>query len=76
MYWKGDEDDEEKLLRHIVNEMDEASLDPSRVVSSSNSVPSSNKSGDNPPLAKSRTQYETIVDSFLCTMVQQDPIRV
>ena len=74
MYWKGDEDDEEKLMRHIVNEMDEASLDPNRVVSSSNPVPSSNKSGDNPPHAKARTQYETIVDSFLCTMDQEDPI--
>ena len=35
---------------------------------------SSNKPGDNPPHAKAKTQYETITDSFLCTMDQDDPI--
>lgn len=74
MYWKDDGEDEEELKTHIVDEMDKASLDPNRVVSSSNPVPSSNKSGDNPPHAKAKTQYETITDSFLCTMDQDDPI--
>lgn len=74
MYWKDDGDDEEKLKKHIVDEMDKASRDPNRVVSSSITVPSSNNPGDNPPHAKAKTQYETITDSFLCTMDQDDPI--
>lgn len=74
MYWKKEGEEKEKLKKHIVEEIDQASLDPNRVVSSSNPVPSSNKSGDNPPHAKAKTQYETITDSFLCTMDQDDPI--
>ena len=74
MYWKDTGDEEEELKEHIVDEMDEASLNPNRVVSSSNPVPSSNEPGDNPPHAKAKTQYETITDSFLCTMDQDTPI--
>ena len=62
------------MKKHIVEEMDSASVEPNRVVSSSNPVPSSNKPGDNPPHAKAKTQYETITDSFLCTMDQDEPI--
>lgn len=74
MYWQEEDDEKEVLKKHIVEEMDEASLEPNRVISSSNPVPSSNKSGDNPPHAKAKTQYETITDSFLCTMDQDKPI--
>ena len=74
MYWKEEGDDEEKLKKHIVEEMDDASLEPNRVISSSNTVPSSNKPGDNPPHAKAKSQYESITDSFLCTMDQDEPI--
>lgn len=74
MYWKDEGEDEEMLKKHIVDEMDEASLDPNRVVSSSNPVPSSNNPGDNPPHARAKTQYETTSDSFLCTMDQDEPI--
>ena len=74
MYWKEEGEDKENLKKHIVEEMDEASLEPNRVVSSSNPVPSSNKAGDNPPHAKAKTQYETITESFLCTMDQDEPI--
>ena len=74
MYWKDEGEEEEKLKKHIVDEMDGTSLEPNRVVSSSNPVPSSNKPGDNPPHVKSKTQYETITDSFLCTMDQDDPV--
>ena len=73
MYWQDDGDDEEKLKKDIVDLMDNSSLAPNRVVSSSNPAPSTNKRGDNPPHAKAKTQYETITDSFLCTM-DQDPI--
>ncbi len=54
--------------------MDAASKSPNRIVSSSNTVPSSNRSGDNPPHAKAKTQYESITTSFLCTMDNDDPI--
>ena len=74
MYWKEEGDNEEKLKKHIVEEMDKASLKPNRVISSSNTVPSSNQAGDNPPHAKARTQYESITESFLCTMDQDEPI--
>ena len=74
MYWKDEGDNEEKLKKHIVDEMEEVSLEPNRVVSSSNPVPSSNKHGDNPPHAKAKTQYETITESFLCTMDQGEPV--
>lgn len=74
MYWKDEGDDEEKLKKHIVEDMGDAALEPNRVVSSSNTVPSTNEPGDNPPHAKAKTQYETITESFLCTMDQDEPI--
>lgn len=74
MYWKDEEGDEEELKEDIVEEMDKASLEPNRVISSSTSVPASNKPGDNPPHAKAKSQYESITDSFLCTMDQNEPI--
>ncbi len=74
MHWQDEGDDDEKLKQDIVDFMDDASLNPNRIVSSSNPVPASNKSGDNPPHAKAKTQYETITDSFLCTMDQEEPI--
>ena len=74
MYWKDDGDDEEELQEHIVQEMDDASEEPNRVVSSSNPVPSSNKPGDDPPHAKAKEQYETLTESFLCTMEQDEPV--
>ncbi len=74
MYWRDEGDDEEKLKKHIIDEMDAASKNPNRIVSSSNTVPSSNRSGDNPPHAKAKTQYESITTSFLCTMDNDDPI--
>ena len=74
MYWKDEGEDDEKLKKQIVEKMDEASVEPNRVVSSSNPVPSSNKAGDNPPHAKAKMQYETITESFLCTMDQHEPI--
>ena len=74
MYWKDDGDSEEKLKKHIIDEMDKFSLEPNRVVSSSNPVPSTNKLGDNPPHSKAKAQYEMITESFLCTADQDEPI--
>lgn len=74
MYWKDENEDKESLKEHIVEAFDDASLSPNRVVSSSVKVPESNKSGDNPPHAKAKEQYETITESFVCTMEQDSPI--
>ncbi len=74
MYWKDEGDEEAVLKEHIVNEMEEASEEANRIVSSSNQVPSSNKQGDNPPHAKAKEQYETITESFLCTADNDDPV--
>ena len=76
MYWKDEGEDQEKLKKDIVDAMGDASQTPNRVVSSSKTVPSSNKKGDDPPHAKAKKQYETITDSFLCTMDQEEPIVV
>lgn len=74
MYWKDEDDQEENLKKHIVDEMDAASESQNRIVSSSHTVPASNESGDNPPHAKAKTQYESITTSFLCTMDNDEPI--
>ncbi|MDE0093256.1 MAG: hypothetical protein OXO49_01980 [Gammaproteobacteria bacterium] len=76
MYWKDDDEEQETLKEHIVDAMEEASRSPNCVVSSSNKVPESNNKGDDPPHAKAKEQYETITESFLCTMDQDFPIVV
>ncbi len=68
MYWKEEGDEEEKLQQKLLDDLEDSSRSSNRVVSSSNPVPSSNKSGDNPPHAKAKKRYETITSRFLCTM--------
>ncbi len=68
MYWQEEGDDDERLKQDILDKMDAASQTPNRVISSSNPVPSSNQSGDNPPHAKAKNRYETLTDTFTCTM--------
>jgi hypothetical protein len=75
MYWTNEDGDEE-LKRDILESLEGASRGTSYVVSSSEPVPSSNKSGDNPPHAKAKRRYEEITDQFLCTQqhpTEQDP---
>ncbi len=68
MYWKDEGDDEETLKSEMVRDIGNAALSPGYVVSSSEPVPSSNKSGDNPPHAKAKKQYLRIVpNEFICT---------
>jgi len=74
MYWQSEDDDEQKLKRHILNDIDAASESHNRVVSSSHPVPTSNKMGDNPPHAKARNRYEEITTSFICTMDGDNPV--
>ena len=74
MFFQDEDDKEEKLKQDILDSMENAAIEPNRIISSSNPVPASNKAGDNPPHVKAKTQYETITDSFLCTMDQDEPI--
>ena len=73
MYWKNEEEEEETLKQDMVRDFANAALSPGYVVSSSEPVPKSNSSGDNPPHAKAKTQYETVVpDKFICTHEHPD----
>ena len=68
MYWKDEGQEEETLKSDIVRDLGDSALSPGYVVSSSEPVPTHNTSGDNPPHAKAKTQYESIVpDKFICT---------
>lgn len=68
MYFQDEGDDDEALKQDIVDAMTDAAGETGWVVSSSVQVPATNKSGDNPPHAKAKAQYEAIApDGFLCT---------
>ena len=73
MYWKDEDEDEETLKEALVADLGNRALDPGFVVSSSEPVPETNESGENPPHAKAKEQYELIVpDEFLCTHEHKD----
>ncbi len=68
MYWRDEDGDEDILRSHIVSEIANVACDPGYVVSSSEPVPARNNPGDNPPHAKAKSLYESIVpNAFLCT---------
>lgn len=68
MYFQEQGDDEAVLKQDIIDAMTDAAGETGWVVSSSVKVPASNESGDNPPHAKAKAQYEAIApDGFLCT---------
>ena len=68
MYWQDEGEDKESLKQDILDDMEKAANDPGYIVASSEPVPKSNKSGDNPPHAKAKSRYEEIApDGFLCT---------
>ena len=68
MYWQDEGEDKESLKQDILDDMEKAADDPGYIVASSEPVPNSNKSGDNPPHAKAKNRYEEIApDGFLCT---------
>ena len=68
MYWQDEGEDKESLKQGILDDMEKAADDPGYIVASSEPVPKSNKSGDNPPHAKAKRRYEEIApDGFLCT---------
>ncbi len=68
MYWQAEGEKEESLKKDILDSIEGAALLPGYIVASSDPIPSSNKSGDNPPHAKAKARYEEIApDKFLCT---------
>ncbi len=68
MYWSDEVDDEGTLRIDVLDWNDRCASNRGYIVSSSISVPKSNKSGDNPPHAIAKTEYERIAqNAFLCT---------
>lgn len=66
MYQK--EDNKLVLKKDILEDMEAAQVGDGVIVSSSESVPSSNSAGDNPPHAKAKARYEEIASGgFRCT---------
>lgn len=78
MYFQEEGDNEPVLKQDILDLIEEAAGEQGWVVSSSTKVPTSNKSGDNPPHAIAKEHYEEIAPSgFLCTGDEEssdDPI--
>ena len=68
------EDGNEVLDRKLMSQIEGAGEDCRYIVSSSAPVPSSNKSGDNPPHARAKNRYCEIVEdgNFICTQENPD----
>lgn len=63
-----DEDGKSILKQDILDDLKDSQVGNGYVVSSSESVPAQNKSGDNPPHAKAKARYEEIAKGgFICT---------
>lgn len=68
MYWRDNPEDDETLRQHILDEMEAAALDVGYIISSSASIPATNKAGDNPPHAIAKNKYVQIAPTdFYCT---------
>jgi hypothetical protein len=67
MYWKDEGSDTEKLKQDILDDIQNNQLSPNNIISSSEPIPASNQSGDNPPHAKAKARYQEITETFLCT---------
>ncbi len=60
-------DGSDVLRSDVLDLLDGAKADFGWIVSSSDPIPSSNTSGDNPPHAKAKNRYSERCDEFLCT---------
>ena len=68
MYWKDEDEDEESLKQDILDLMEENASSSGYIIASSEPIPSSNQSGDNPPHARAKNRYQEIVaNEFFCT---------
>lgn len=68
MYWKDAGHESESLKQDVLDLIEGAAQNPGYIVASSEPIPGSNQSGDNPPHAKAKARYQEIVPTdFLCT---------
>lgn len=62
------EDGKEVLKRDILDDLEAQQVGDGYIVASADSIPGSNKDGDNPPHAKAKARYEEIASGgFVCT---------
>ena len=80
MYWKGPGEESESLKQDVLDLIEAAAQNPGYIVASSEPIPGSNQSGDNPPHARAKARYQEIVPTdFLCTQEhpnQEQPHRI
>lgn len=73
MYHKDSDEKDEVLQQDIIDAIEEASLEKSYIISSSNEIPASNDDGDNPPHAIAKERYEEMdIEEFICTQENVD----
>jgi hypothetical protein len=73
MYWKDPGQDSESLKQDVLDLIEGAAQSPGYIVASSEPIPGSNQSGDNPPHAKAKARYQEIAPTdFLCTQEHPD----
>lgn len=73
MYWKDAGKDSESLQQDVLDLIEGAAQNPGYVIASSEPIPGSNQSGDNPPHAKAKARYQEIAPTdFLCTQEHPD----
>ena len=69
MYWQDEDEDEPTLKQDLLDRIEGSATPGAYIVASCEPIPATNKPGDNPPHAKAKAAYQSIVDSdhFLCT---------
>jgi hypothetical protein len=73
MYWKDPGKDSESLKQDVLDLIEGAAQNPGYVIASSEPIPGSNQSGENPPHAKAKARYQEIAPTdFLCTQEHSD----
>ena len=73
MYWKEPGEENERLKQDVLDLIEAAAQNPGYIVASSEPIPGSNQSGDNPPHARAKARYQEIVPTdFLCTQEHPD----
>ena len=73
MYWQDAGQESESLKQDVLDLIEGAAQTPGYVVASSEPIPGSNQSGDNPPHAKAKGRYQEIAPTdFLCTQEHPD----
>jgi len=73
MYWKGEGEEDATLKQDVLDLMEDAAQNPGYIIASSEPIPGSNKTGDNPPHAKAKARYQDIAPtSFFCTQEHPD----